>query len=143
MLVKQLLVKHSLMSSKNSTILETTSSNFQLKKQRQEPQSQRSKNYLVYQTEGAIDGTHIKIKAQKESAVDYFSRYQQHDVAVQGIVDGRKIFMDIAAAAAAGFLGILPGLRTEILRLKIEMKFSGLTFSFKSWRVNKSVRFHA
>lgn len=42
---------------------------------------------------GAIDGTHIKIKAPKESAVDYFSRYQQHDVAVQGIVDGRKIFM--------------------------------------------------
>ncbi|XP_020621230.1 protein ANTAGONIST OF LIKE HETEROCHROMATIN PROTEIN 1-like [Orbicella faveolata] len=52
---------------------------------------------------GAIDGTHIKIKAPKESAVDYFSRYQQHDVAVQGIVDGRKIFMDIAA----GFPGSL------------------------------------
>ena len=66
--------------------------------------------------EGAIDGTHIKIKAKRESAVDYFSRYQQHDVAVQG----RKIFMDIAA----GFPGSLPGLRTEILRLKIEMKFS-------------------
>ena len=52
---------------------------------------------------GAIDGTHIKIKAPKESAVDYFSRYQQHDVAVQDIVDGRKIFMDIAA----GFPGSL------------------------------------
>ena len=52
---------------------------------------------------GAIDGTHIKIKAPKESAVDYFSRYQQHDGAVQGIVGGKKIFMDIAA----GFPGSL------------------------------------
>ncbi|XP_068706592.1 putative nuclease HARBI1 [Montipora foliosa] len=52
---------------------------------------------------GAIDGTHVKIKAPKESAVDYFSRYQQHDVAVQGIVDGRKIFLDIVA----GFPGSL------------------------------------
>ena len=32
---------------------------------------------------GAIDGTHIRIKAPKESAVDYFSRYQQHDVVQQ------------------------------------------------------------
>ena len=46
---------------------------------------------------GAIDGTHVKIRAPKESAVDYFSRYQQHDVVVQGIVDGRKIFLDVAA----------------------------------------------
>lgn len=52
---------------------------------------------------GAIDGTHIKIRAPRESAVNYFSRYQQHDVAVQGIVKGRKIFMDIAA----GFPGSL------------------------------------
>ena len=37
---------------------------------------------------GAIDGTHIKIKAPKDSAVDYFSRYQQHDVAVQAVVNG-------------------------------------------------------
>ena len=42
---------------------------------------------------------HIKIKAQKESAVDYFSRYQQHDVAVQGIVDGRKIFNNYSTRA--------------------------------------------
>ena len=50
-----------------------------------------------------VDGTHMEIKAPKESAVDYFSRYQQHDVTVQGIVDGRKIFMDITA----GFPGSL------------------------------------
>ena len=45
----------------------------------------------------AIDGTHIEIKAPKESGVDYLSRCQQQDVVVQGIVDGRKIFIDIAA----------------------------------------------
>jgi len=31
---------------------------------------------------GAIDGTHIEIKAPDESAVDYFSRYHQHDFIV-------------------------------------------------------------
>ena len=51
----------------------------------------------------ALVWTHIKIKAPKESAVDYFSRCQQHDVAVQGITDGRKIVMDITA----GFPGSL------------------------------------
>ena len=33
---------------------------------------------------GAIDGTHIKIEAPKDSAVDIFSRYQQHDFIVSG-----------------------------------------------------------
>ena len=46
---------------------------------------------------GAIDGTHVKIRSPKDSAVDYFSRYQQHDVVVQAVVDGRKIFLDVAA----------------------------------------------
>ena len=33
---------------------------------------------------GAIDDTHIKIKAPKDSAVNYFSCYQQHDVGFHG-----------------------------------------------------------
>ena len=33
---------------------------------------------------GAIDGTHIRIEAPKDSAVDIFSRYQQHDFVVSG-----------------------------------------------------------
>lgn len=45
---------------------------------------------------GAIDGTHIKIKVPKDSAVDYFSRYQ-HDVVVQAVVNGKRAFMDVAA----------------------------------------------
>ena len=36
---------------------------------------------------GKIDGTHIRIIAPKENAVDYFSCYQQHDMIVQGMVD--------------------------------------------------------
>jgi len=46
---------------------------------------------------GAIDGSHIRIKAPKDSAVDYFSRYQQHDFIIQAVVDGRKLFMDFSA----------------------------------------------
>ena len=46
---------------------------------------------------GAIECTHVQIKAPSESAVDYFSRYQQYDFIVQGVVDGRKIFLDFAA----------------------------------------------
>ena len=34
---------------------------------------------------GAIDGTHIHIKGPKDSAVDYFSRYQQYDFVIQAI----------------------------------------------------------
>ena len=36
---------------------------------------------------GAIDGSHVKIKAPKDSAVDYFSRYQQHDFIIQAVVN--------------------------------------------------------
>ena len=43
---------------------------------------------------GAIDGTHIPIIAPREDAVDYFSRYQQHDMIVQGVVDGTGKFLD-------------------------------------------------
>ena len=45
---------------------------------------------------GAIDGSHVKIKAPKDSAVDYFSRYQQHDFIIQAVVNGRKLFLDFS-----------------------------------------------
>ena len=32
---------------------------------------------------GTIDGSHVRIKASTDSAVDYFSRYQQHDLLIQ------------------------------------------------------------
>ena len=52
-------------------------------------------------TVGAIDGSvyrsHIRIAAPPDSAMDYFSRYQQHDFIVQAIVDGRKRFLDFAS----------------------------------------------
>ena len=50
---------------------------------------------------GAIDGTHIPIIAPRVDAVDYFSRYQQHDMIVQGVVNGTGKFID----AVAGFPG--------------------------------------
>ena len=49
----------------------------------------------------AIDGTHIPIIAPREDAVDYFSRYQLHDMIVQRIVDGTGKFIE----AVAGFPG--------------------------------------
>ena len=52
---------------------------------------------------GAIDGTHIKIKTPTDSAADYFSRLQRHDVIVQAVADGNKRFLDLAA----GFPGAM------------------------------------
>lgn len=46
---------------------------------------------------GAIGCCHIQIKAPAESAIVYFSRYQQYDFIVQGVVDDRKMFLDFAA----------------------------------------------
>ena len=46
---------------------------------------------------GAIDGSHIRIAAPPDSAVDYFSHYQKHDFIVQATVDGRKHFLDFAS----------------------------------------------
>jgi len=45
---------------------------------------------------GAIDGSHVRIKAPVDSAVDYFSRYQQRDFIIQAVVHGLKIFLDFA-----------------------------------------------
>ena len=46
---------------------------------------------------GAIDGTHIQIKAPPDDAVDYFSRYHQHDIVVQAVADGKRRFLDFSA----------------------------------------------
>ena len=46
---------------------------------------------------GAIDGTHIPISAPRESAVDYFSRYQHHDFGIQAVADGKLLFLDFCA----------------------------------------------
>ena len=46
---------------------------------------------------GAIDGSHVRIKAPSDSAADYFSRYQQHDFIIQAVVNGKKVFTDLLA----------------------------------------------
>ena len=45
---------------------------------------------------GVIDGTHIPINAPRESAVDYFSRYQHHDFGIQAVADGDLLFLDFS-----------------------------------------------
>ena len=52
---------------------------------------------------GAIGCSHIQIKAHEKSAIGYYSRYQQYDFIVQGVVDIRKMILDFAA----GFPGSL------------------------------------
>ena len=44
----------------------------------------------------AIDGIHIKIISPRDSAVDYFSRNQQHNFIIQA-ADGKGLFLDFAA----------------------------------------------
>ncbi len=46
---------------------------------------------------GAIDGTHIHIKAPEESTVDFFDRKQRHSIGVQGVCDGNLKFFNVAA----------------------------------------------
>ena len=48
---------------------------------------------------GAIDGTHVRIKTPVENGPDYFSRYQDHDIEVQGVVDGNMTFQDVEAGS--------------------------------------------
>ena len=43
--------------------------------------------------------------APRQSAVDYFSLYQKHDVVIQGIVDGQKLFL--WPDTVAGFPGAM------------------------------------
>ena len=45
---------------------------------------------------GAIDSSHVRIKAPSDSAADYFSRYRKHDFIIQAVVNGKKVFTDFA-----------------------------------------------
>ena len=72
----------------------------------------------------AIDGSHIRIAAPPDSAVDYFSHYQQHEFIVQAIVDGKKRFLDFAL----GFSGsavLFKSNDSEVLRIFGEIWQSG------------------
>ena len=45
---------------------------------------------------GAIDNSHVRIKAPSNSAADYSSRYHQHDFIIQAVANGKKMFTDFA-----------------------------------------------
>ena len=52
--------------------------------------------YHFPQIVGAIDGSHIEIKAPPENREDYFNRKQFYSVVLQGIVDSELLFRHIA-----------------------------------------------
>ena len=68
---------------------------------------------------GAFNSSHMKIRARRESAVDYFSRYQEQDVVVQTVVNEKKLFIDVAAAFP-GSLHDARVLRNSSIYLKAE-----------------------
>ena len=45
----------------------------------------------------AVDGTHVKIIAPENSAVDFFNRKQQYSIACQGVCDGKLKFLSMSA----------------------------------------------
>ena len=104
---------------------------------------------------GDIGGTHLKIKTPKVSAVDWFSRYKLNNtwprrdswnvnLGTVIVVFWVRIAMHYTEVGifhlyrliAAQLRNNFGGLRIEILRPKIEVKFSWLRLFFKSWRVN-------
>ncbi len=49
---------------------------------------------------GAIDGTHIRIKAPEESTVDFFDRKQCYSIGCQGVCDGKLRFISMSTGFA-------------------------------------------
>lgn len=45
---------------------------------------------------GTIDGSHIQIKAPRSNHEDYFNRKQIYSINLQGVVDGKGIFIDVS-----------------------------------------------
>lgn len=43
---------------------------------------------------GAVDGSHVRMKAPIDSARDHFSRYQQHGFVIQAVVNGKKYVLN-------------------------------------------------
>lgn len=48
------------------------------------------------QVVGAIDGTHVEIKAPLVNPADYFNRKQKYSIVTQAVVDSRLMFMDVS-----------------------------------------------
>lgn len=45
---------------------------------------------------GAIDGTHVEIKAPLLNPADYFNRKQKYSIVTQAVTDSRMLFMDVS-----------------------------------------------
>ena len=60
---------------------------------------------------GAIDGTHVEIKAPLINPADYFNRKQKYSIVTQAVADSRMLFTDVST----GWLGSIHDAR--VLRL--------------------------
>ena len=50
---------------------------------------------LLFMCAGAIDGTHVPIKAPSQNHTDYVNRKSYHSIIMQALVDSRYLFRDI------------------------------------------------
>ena len=53
-------------------------------------------NSEIPQVVGAINGTHIEIKAATENAIDYFNRKQHYSFITQAVVDANLFFIGVS-----------------------------------------------
>ncbi len=65
------------------------------------------------QVAGAIDGTHIPIKAPEDAPEDYFNRKHFYSIALQGVVDADGKFID----TNVGLLAVYMMLRFSLFHL--------------------------
>ena len=72
---------------------------------------------------GAIDGTHVKIRAPNEHPQDYFNRKKYYSIVIQVVVDSNKKFIDVCCGEP-GSLHDSRILRRSNLYRKCEENFS-------------------
>lgn len=56
-----------------------------------------SRTNIIFQIAGAIDGSHIEIRAPPDNHKDYFNRKQFYSLVLQGVVDSKLLFRHISA----------------------------------------------
>lgn len=83
---------------------------------------------------GAIDGSHVTITAPVDSKEDYFSRYQEYDFIIQGVVNGQQLFIDFAC----GF----PGSMHDVL-VDFFWYFSTTLLIFSLLFISRAIEVHA
>ena len=65
-------------------------------KEVQEVMDQFEEEYHFPQIEGAIDGSHIEIRAPSDNHKDYYNRKQFYSLVLQGVFDSKLLFRHIS-----------------------------------------------